>query len=64
MACRTTLVFVHFRYKSQLPKPQEMTPYHAKYYAHELSRTGGEGVDRLGRAVGGITIFSYRIPIT
>jgi superfamily II DNA or RNA helicase len=28
-----------------------MTPYHAKYYAHELSRVGGEGVDRLGRAL-------------
>ena len=28
-----------------------MTPYHAKYYAHELSRVGGEGVDRLGRTL-------------
>lgn len=28
-----------------------LTPYHAKYYAHELSRVGGEGVDRLGRAL-------------
>ena len=28
-----------------------MTPYHAKFYAHELSRDGGEGVDRLGRAL-------------
>lgn len=28
-----------------------MTPYHAKYYANELSRVGGEGVDRLGRAL-------------
>ncbi len=28
-----------------------LTPYHAKYYAHELSRVGGEVVDRLGRAL-------------
>ncbi|HEY3278706.1 MAG TPA: SNF2-related protein [Syntrophorhabdaceae bacterium] len=27
------------------------TDYHAKYYAYELSRTGGSGVDRLGRAL-------------
>lgn len=27
------------------------TPYHAKYFAHELSRTGGDGVDRIGRAL-------------
>jgi SNF2 family DNA or RNA helicase len=33
-----------------------MTPYHAKYYAHELSRTGGEGVDRLGRALFDATV--------
>lgn len=28
-----------------------ITPYHAKYFAHELSRVGGSGVDRLGRAL-------------
>lgn len=28
-----------------------ITDYHAKFYAHELSRIGGEGVDRLGRAL-------------
>ena len=28
-----------------------ITPYHAKYFAHELSRIGGNGVDRLGRAL-------------
>lgn len=28
-----------------------ITDYHAKYYAHELSRAGGNGVDRLGRAL-------------
>lgn len=28
-----------------------LTPYHAKFYAHELSRVGGTGVDRLGRAL-------------
>lgn len=28
-----------------------ITDYHAKYYAHELSRIGGNGVDRLGRAL-------------
>jgi superfamily II DNA or RNA helicase len=28
-----------------------MTPYHAKFYAHELTRIGGDGVDRLGRAL-------------
>ena len=33
-----------------------MTPYHAKYYAHELSRIGGDGVDRLGRALFDATV--------
>lgn len=28
-----------------------ITDYHAKYFAHELSRVGGNGVDRLGRAL-------------
>jgi superfamily II DNA or RNA helicase len=28
-----------------------LTKYHAKFYAHELSRIGGGGVDRLGRAL-------------
>ncbi|HOJ05411.1 MAG TPA: SNF2-related protein [Bacteroidota bacterium] len=28
-----------------------ITDYHACYYAHELSRIGGPGVDRLGRAL-------------
>ena len=28
-----------------------ITDYHAAYYAHELSRVGGSGVDRLGRAL-------------
>lgn len=28
-----------------------ITDYHAKYFAHELSRMGGQGVDRLGRAL-------------
>lgn len=28
-----------------------ITDYHASYYAHELSRVGGTGVDRLGRAL-------------
>jgi hypothetical protein len=28
-----------------------ITDYHAKYYAHELSRVGGSGVDRLDRAL-------------
>lgn len=28
-----------------------ITPYHAKYFAYELSRIGGNGVDRLGRAL-------------
>lgn len=27
------------------------TQYHAKYFAHELTRAGGKGVDRLGRAL-------------
>jgi len=27
------------------------TQYHAKYFAHELTRTGGKEVDRLGRAL-------------
>jgi len=33
-----------------------MTPYHAKYFAHELTRTGGDGVDRLGRALFDATV--------
>ena len=28
-----------------------ITDYHAKYFAYELSRVGGSGVDRLGRAL-------------
>jgi hypothetical protein len=28
-----------------------ITDYHAAYYAHELTRLGGSGVDRLGRAL-------------
>jgi superfamily II DNA/RNA helicase len=28
-----------------------MTKFHSKYFAHELTRTGGKGVDRLGRAL-------------
>lgn len=28
-----------------------LTNYHAAYYAHELNRVGGNGVDRLGRAL-------------
>lgn len=28
-----------------------ITDYHAKFYAHELSRVGGTGVDRLGKAL-------------
>lgn len=28
-----------------------ITNYHAKYYAHELGRVGGTGVDRIGRAL-------------
>lgn len=27
------------------------TPYHAKYFAHEITRFGGEGVERLGRSL-------------
>ena len=27
------------------------TPYHARYFAHELTRVGGEGVDRLSRSL-------------
>jgi len=30
---------------------QMITNYHAKYYAHEISRVGGSGIDRLGRAL-------------
>jgi hypothetical protein len=31
---------------------QEMTTkYHAKYFAYELIRVGGSGVDRIGRAL-------------
>lgn len=29
----------------------DMTKFHCKYFAHELTRTGGKGVDRLGRAL-------------
>ncbi|MFH2075891.1 MAG: ATP-dependent helicase, partial [Pseudomonadota bacterium] len=27
------------------------TPYHAKYFAHELTRQGGVGVERLSRSL-------------
>jgi superfamily II DNA or RNA helicase len=30
---------------------QMITDFHAKYYAHELGRVGGSGVDRIGRAL-------------
>lgn len=33
-----------------------LTDYHAKFYAHELSRVGGSGVDRLGRALFDATV--------
>lgn len=33
-----------------------LTEYHAKFYAHELSRIGGTGVDRLGRALFDATV--------
>ncbi|QEN03304.1 DEAD/DEAH box helicase [Thiospirochaeta perfilievii] len=29
----------------------KLTKYHVKYYAHELNRVGGNGVDRLGKAL-------------
>lgn len=29
----------------------KMTQFHSKYYAYELSRTGGKGVERLGRTL-------------
>jgi len=28
-----------------------ITPYHAKYFAHELTRLGGSGIERLGRSL-------------
>jgi superfamily II DNA or RNA helicase len=34
-----------------LSKEKNISSYHAKYYAYELSRIGGSGVDRLGRAL-------------
>lgn len=38
---------------SMTPAPEVLmiTNYHAKYFAHELTRFGGSGVDRLGRAL-------------
>ena len=27
------------------------TPYHARYFAHELTRQGGDGVERLSRSL-------------
>jgi SNF2 family DNA or RNA helicase len=30
---------------------QKMTPYHARYFAHELTRQGGEGVERMSRSL-------------
>ncbi len=35
-----------------------MTQFHAKYFAHELTRAGGKGVDRLGR-----TLFDARVDL-
>lgn len=51
------------------------TIYHAKYFAHELNRTGGNGVDRIGRALFDATVdlnphqidaalFALRSPIS
>ena len=51
-----------------------ISDYHATYYAHELTRLGGSGVDRLGRALFDASvdlnphqieaaIFSLRSPI-
>ncbi len=34
----------------------QLSEYHAKFYAHELSRIGGAGVDRLGRALFDATV--------
>ena len=28
-----------------------ITKYHAKYYAHEITREGGKGIDRLSRSI-------------
>ena len=28
-----------------------MTPYHACYFAHELTRQGGSGIDRLSQSL-------------
>ena len=33
-----------------------ITPYHARYYAHELTNDGGVGIDRLGRALFDATV--------
>ena len=52
-----------------------ITDYHASYYAHELTRLGGSGVDRLGRALFDASVdlnphqieaalFSLRSPIS
>ncbi len=35
-----------------------MTKFHSKYFAHELTRTGGKGLDRLGR-----TLFDARVDL-
>lgn len=34
-----------------LVEEKTISDYHAKYYAYELSRMGGSGIDRLGRAL-------------
>lgn len=39
-----------------------MTPYHAKYYAHELSRTGGDDEDRITRGSSGAANFKILNP--
>jgi hypothetical protein len=52
-----------------------ITDYHAKYYAYELSRSGGEGIDRIGRTLFDATVdlnphqieaalFALRSPIS
>lgn len=38
-------------YRSDNSTYAVISSYHAKYYAYELSREGGSGVDRLGRAL-------------
>ncbi len=51
MACLTRGELATMRVSDRIKGPPMISNHHAKYYAYQLHRTGGEGTDRLGRAL-------------